>query len=368
MDTHTDLLLDLNILARATQKYYDRQLQAYDLSYAQLPVLLMIYESEGITANQIVNQGQYDKGTVTKNVQKLEALGYIEAAASVTDKRVRHLYTTDRAKTVIAGIYAIRRDWWNHLMASIPRDQAEQFMTQTRNLVNSAIEASNTESAPLLFYRMDSLSATAWPGKLALVLHTAGCNFRCPGCADRACVMLPEDASILDLDQIRSQVEERKSFIDGVVIAGGEPFLQSGLLPFLRELKATGIPVRIETNGTFPEKLEQCLKEGLADEISLQIRNVPSRYAASAGLKEFDIRPLQKSMQLLEQWDIPWEAVTELDDRYFSDSDPDELAAWLKNARHIHIRNHIQGPRGVDPELGSMAEDQFLKWKERLER
>ena len=53
MDAHTDLLLDLNILSRATQKYYDRQLQPFNLTYAQLPVLLMIYEGEGITANQI---------------------------------------------------------------------------------------------------------------------------------------------------------------------------------------------------------------------------------------------------------------------------------------------------------------------------
>lgn len=368
MELHTDLLLDLNILSRATQKYYDRQLQPFDLTYAQLPVLLMIYESEGITANQIVAQGQYDKGTVTKNVQKLESLGYIETVPSRTDKRLRHLYTTDRSKMVIARIYGIRRDWWNHLMAAIPDEQAGQFLSQTRSLVNNAIEASRTENAPLLFYRMDLLSVNDWPGKLSLVLHAAGCNFRCPGCADRSRVILEEDARILQTEDILDQIAHRKTFIDGVVIRGGEPFLQEGLISFLRHLRRMQVPVRLQTNGTFPRQLEQCLQESLVQEVSLQILNDPAHYAVSAGLKTFHMGPLLESIQMLKQAGIDWDAVVELNDGGFDKTDLQALESLIKDAPHVVVRNHEKSAAGIDPGLKPMEEPAFAKWKERLER
>ena len=368
MDARTDLLLDLNILSRATQKYYDRQLQPFNLTYAQLPVLLMIYESEGITANQIVNQGQYDKGTVTKNVQKLEALGYIESSLSRTDKRLRHLYTTDLAKTVIAQIYAIRRDWWNHLMTAIPCREAPLFLSQTRALVENAIVASNTQSMPLLFYRMERLSARAWPGRLAMVLHVTGCNFRCPGCQQRSRIMLPEEARLLDPGSIREEIDRRSGFVDGIVITGGEPFLQNGLISFLRDLKDKHIPVRIKTNGLFPDPLACCLQEGLVQEVSLEIRNDLQHYAASAGLKSFDPGPLTRSLKLLGNAEISWDAVLEVDDSWFQDSDPGQLAALLADADHIRVINHKRTEQCVDPNLGPMDEHGYRDWKERLEK
>ena len=74
MNNHEDLLMDISILYRSTQKYYDRKLEPFHLTYAQLPILLFIFEQEGITMQNIVEKGSYDKGTVTKNIKKLEAL------------------------------------------------------------------------------------------------------------------------------------------------------------------------------------------------------------------------------------------------------------------------------------------------------
>lgn len=368
MNTKTDLLLDLNILSRATQKYYDRQLQEFDLTYAQLPVLLMIYESEGITANQIVIKGQYDKGTVTKNVQKLESLGYIQSRASLTDKRVRHLYPTDRTKAIISRIYAIRRDWWDHLMNAIPDQDTEEFMDQTRKMVESAVEASNTRAAPVIFYREETLSAFAWPGRLAMVLYTAGCNFRCPGCPETQRVVLPEDARIVDASRTLSELQQRRHFLDGVVIAGGEPFLQAGMIPFLRELKKTGAAIRVQTNGTTWQQIKDCLQENLVDSWSLRLRNSPHNYALSAGLSAFDVSPVEKTMALLTEAKADWEAVLEVDDGYFDDADLELLKTWTATAPHVRVINHTKAPHGIDPDLGPMDAGRYRQWKEKLER
>lgn len=92
--------MDSSILYRSTQKYYDKMLQDLNLSYAQLPILIEIYENEGISLQQIVQVGGYDKGTVTKNVQKLNALGYISIQTSARDKRAKELYTTALTKNI----------------------------------------------------------------------------------------------------------------------------------------------------------------------------------------------------------------------------------------------------------------------------
>ena len=108
MEKQNDLLMDSSILYRSTQKYYDKMLQDLNLSYAQLPILIEIYENEGISLQQIVQVGGYDKGTVTKNVQKLNTLGYVSILTSAKDKRAKELYTTALTKKHISEIYGIR--------------------------------------------------------------------------------------------------------------------------------------------------------------------------------------------------------------------------------------------------------------------
>ena len=111
MEKQNDLLMDSSILYRSTQKYYDKMLQDLNLSYAQLPILIEIYENEGISLQKIVQVGGYDKGTVTKNVQKLNTLGYVSILTNTKDKRAKELYTTALTKKHISEIYGIRRDW-----------------------------------------------------------------------------------------------------------------------------------------------------------------------------------------------------------------------------------------------------------------
>ena len=140
------------------QKYYDKMLQDLNLSYAQLPILIEIYENEGISLQQIVQVGGYDKGTVTKNVQKLNTLGYVSILTSAKDKRVKELYTTALTKKHISEIYGIRRDWWHHITQDLTAEQIEVFSTFYQTLSNHARSYADLEQTNLQFYKLKKLS------------------------------------------------------------------------------------------------------------------------------------------------------------------------------------------------------------------
>ena len=113
-------------------------------------------------------------------------------------------------------------------------------------------------------------SFLGWDGHVAAVIFTSGCNFRCPFCHNSDLVLAKTEPSLLDavIDDIR----RRSKFLDGVVVSGGEPCLWPGLMPLLRELKSLGLPVKLDTNGSFPDALKAAIDEGLVEYIAMDIK------------------------------------------------------------------------------------------------
>ena len=368
MTRNNDLLLDLNILSRATQKYYDRELQDLDLNYGQLPVLLMIYEHQGITSNRIVNLGKYDKGTVTKNVQKLEKQGYVQVVDSLQDRRAKLLYPTDKAKDIISRIYGIRRSWSGKLLEGMDIDTQKEILAGTERLVDKAVQVSENEGPNVFFFKADKLNARLWPGHLCYVLYAFGCNWNCPNCPDRGRVMMGEDAQILDAQEIIEQVRKRKDLIDGVIISGGEPLLQPGMADFLHRLKRENMQVRLETNGTRPAELEELLKRRLVDSVCLQIKNGRRSYPASCGRKEIDLKLIEDSIEVLNRSGIDWNGHLVVDDRHFDDKSLGDVRQFTEKISHLRLDTHVKSVRALDPELGPMDEKRFERWKKELER
>ena len=101
MAENSNFMLNLSILYRNTQKYYDHVLAQYDMGSGQLIFLLYINEHKGVTMQDVTNATQVDKGTTTKSVQRLIDQGYIQARQDENDKRVKRLYTTDKVADVV---------------------------------------------------------------------------------------------------------------------------------------------------------------------------------------------------------------------------------------------------------------------------
>ena len=92
-----------------------------------------------------------------------------------------------------------------------------------------------------------------YPGKIACSIFTVGCNMRCWYCHNSH--ILEKTKLLSNEEEILEFLESHKSFLDGVVVSGGEPTLQPDLLEFLSKLKSMGYCVKLDTNGTYPEKL-----------------------------------------------------------------------------------------------------------------
>ncbi|HEX9092354.1 MAG TPA: anaerobic ribonucleoside-triphosphate reductase activating protein [Coriobacteriia bacterium] len=119
-----------------------------------------------------------------------------------------------------------------------------------------------------------------WPGRVSATLYLAGCSLTCPYCPSLALRSAITDPA--DWDLIVSHIEERRGWLDGVVVGGGEPTEDPDLLSLLAALCDLGVAVRLDTNGTRPDVLRHVLAEGLADHVSLDVKALPSRYDSVA--------------------------------------------------------------------------------------
>jgi len=117
-----------------------------------------------------------------------------------------------------------------------------------------------------------------FPGRISSLVFWGGCNLTCPFCHNPALVLNPEAYPDLDPADLLATLAERKSFIDGVVISGGEPTLGRGLLPFLEEVKALGLAVKLDTNGLTPQIIAELVDKQLVDYLAIDLKTTPERY------------------------------------------------------------------------------------------
>lgn len=132
---------------------------------------------------------------------------------------------------------------------------------------------------PIRIKGFQGTSLLDFPGRVASLVFTGGCNLTCPFCHNGGLVLDPEGYPDIPLDELLADLEERNNFIDGVVVSGGEPTIDAGLPAFLAELKARGLQVKLDTNGLLPEVIAELLRRQLVDYIAVDIKTSPQRYS-----------------------------------------------------------------------------------------
>ena len=127
-------------------------------------------------------------------------------------------------------------------------------------------------------------SLVEWEGRLSAVAVAGGCNWRCPFCHSWRYVTGLADLEERPLDELFSLLDRERGWIDGVVVTGGEPTLQPGLIELLRLLKKRRMPVKLHSNGSRPDVIESLLSEGLLQCLALDCKAPPdARLALASG-------------------------------------------------------------------------------------
>ena len=131
---------NISVAYRQANRFYDRVLAPYQIACGQQFFLLRIYEHEGISMYDLARLGQFDKGTVTRAVQKLEELGYVRAETDAQDKRVRRLYTTPEAEEAVRTACAAREQ----LNMLLTRGMTPEEVEMARRLLERIAENAMT--------------------------------------------------------------------------------------------------------------------------------------------------------------------------------------------------------------------------------
>ena len=346
---------DSSILYRCNQKYYDKVLSKYELGYTQMLFLLKIYENEGQNMNDLATVGSFDKGTITKSLQKLEQLGYVDIVNSSFDKRSKLLYTSPKAKAIMPKLYLLRQEWQEYLSKDLDYKELETYMNVVEKLVVKAREYNLHESkSDVKIYGMQKLTLLDYPGKMAATLFTGGCNFRCPFCHNRSLVFLNEQDGEIDKDIIFDYLSLRKKMLDGVCITGGEPLLHEGIEDFIKSIKELGLLVKLDTNGSNFEKLEKLVSNKLVDYVAMDIKNVKGEYTRTIGLNDYDLSEVERCVDYLKQGHVDYEFRTTLVKEFHENVDFSEIGRWLNGARNYYLQNFEDNGTCIESGLHSL--------------
>lgn len=214
------------------------------------------------------------------------------------------------------------------------------------------------------------LSLLDYPGRLACTVFTPGCNFRCPFCHNASIVL--NDREELSTAGLYDFLEARTGKLEAVCISGGEPTLQPELKETIRTIRQMGYRVKLDTNGSFPERLEELFSEGLLDYVAMDVKNSPKRYAQTTGclpeLMEKLLPKIDRSIRLLKESGVEYEFRTTVVEEYHTEESMTELAQWLEGATRYYLQQfedsgHLIG--GVQT-LHALPEEQMRKLLEKI--
>jgi pyruvate formate lyase activating enzyme len=150
-------------------------------------------------------------------------------------------------------------------------------------------------------------SLTDYPGSVAAIVFTQGCNFRCQGCHNQQLIpFVPTASPLIDEQAVLDHLARRSGQLDGVVVSGGEPTMQENLPDFLMQLKSLGYALKLDTNGSHPRMLRLLVSHGLLDHIAMDVKAPWEIYPQITGV-DFPIALLQESMQIVAESGITHE-------------------------------------------------------------
>lgn len=193
----------------------------------------------------------------------------------------------------------------------------------------------------MLINGFQKLTVLDYPGKVACIVFTPGCNFRCPFCHNAALVTHIDKDTYIDVSEVLAYLKKRQGLLDGVVITGGEPLLQDGIEEFIAEIKSLGYSVKLDTNGSFPEKLISIVEKGLVDYVAMDIKNSKDKYGMTIGVEDFDITPIEKSVDFLKQGKVDYEFRTTIVKNFHTLEDIQDIVVWLKGTHKYFLQNFV---------------------------
>jgi len=212
---------------------------------------------------------------------------------------------------------------------------------------------------------LKKISFSDYPGKISCVVFLLGCNFRCPWCYSAEYVLpeLIKKQPRVSEKELFDFLKEKKQFLEGVCISGGEPTINPELPEFIKRIKRMNFLVKLDTNGSNPEMLEKLIKEKLVNYISLDIKAPKEKYSKLIGLfknglegkflEEQIIKRIEKSIWILKEEKIDYEFKTTLVPGFLGKEEVITIVKWIGTAKKYCLQN-FWPEKTIDPRFQKM--------------
>ena len=186
---------------------------------------------------------------------------------------------------------------------------------------------------------IDKLSLLDYEDKVSVVLFSQACNFRCPFCHNGDSVLNAQTE--INFAEILDFLKSRKGLVDAVVFSGGEPTLEPDLEVKIKAVKSLGFLIKLDTNGTNPELLEKLLDQGLIDYVAMDIKNSPSLYAQTSGVKNVNLDHIRNSNSLIMNKAPDYEVRTTIVKEFHEHMDYDTFFELIKGAKRLFLQKFV---------------------------
>lgn len=197
---------------------------------------------------------------------------------------------------------------------------------------------------------LQKISLIDYPGKVCSVIFLSKCNFRCGYCHNPELVFdidLPE----IKEDEVMKFLDERKGFIDGVCITGGEPTLHKNLPELIKKIKDKGLKVKLDTNGSSPKMLQDLIEKKIVDFVSMDVKNVFEKYEETTGSKTSP-KMIKESINIIILSGIEHEFRTTVLPKFHEKEDIVRIAKdYLQNAKKYVLQQFVPSEKMLNKSL-----------------
>lgn len=216
----------------------------------------------------------------------------------------------------------------------------------------------------MILHGLQKMTLLDFPGRVACTVFTGGCNFRCPFCHNALLVTKVNESERYSEDDILNFLSKRKGLLDGVAITGGEPLITDDTLFFAEKVKKMGFDVKLDTNGSFPDRLKRAVNSGIVDYVAMDIKNSKELYAETAGLSFFDIGPIEQSVNFLLQGQVDYEFRTTVVSGFHTKESIADAAKWIQGAERYFLQNFIDSGCLIGEGITGVSEEEMRLFRD----
>ena len=208
---------------------------------------------------------------------------------------------------------------------------------------------------------LQKMTLLDYPGKVACTVFFGGCDMRCPFCHN-AELLDGSAPSVMSDEELLDFLKKRQGLLDGVAITGGEPLLQKDLPDLAARIRELGYPIKLDTNGNHPDRLDRMIRDGLVQYAAMDIKNSPERYAETIGLPAFDITPIKESAAILLEGRTDYEFRTTTVAEFHDDESFEKIGPWIRGAKRYFLQKFTDRDTVPFGGLHAPEDEQMRRW------